>query len=191
MVYTGDLKSPARNRASRFKSGRRHHSTTSTKRCRITNLMKLSERILGSLYKPECILTKAVEKTGKGEVKVTYVFPPYHRTLEDLGHIGMSQIQEGIIEGLYCAVGYAIDSGDIETTVSIEKYIRNLAHAIFRHENITFQKMLTAGEEAELIFHINDVQQKLRGDYYIVTLDIQGFLRGEVKCLMKKDVVGD
>jgi hypothetical protein len=41
--------------------------------------MALSEEILG---------TKAVEKVGIGKIKATYNFPPYERTLKDVGHVG-------------------------------------------------------------------------------------------------------
>lgn len=149
--------------------------------------MELSDRILGSLYKPEVIHTKAVERIDTKKVKVTYVFPPYQRTLKDMGHVGMSQMNEGLVEGLYCAIGYAIEHGDIQTTADIESYIRSMAKALFIRQDISFRTMLKAGDRAELFIEVAEVREAMRGKFHSVVSKITGFMRGEVECWLPKE----
>ncbi len=144
--------------------------------------MELSEKILGSFYKPEVIHTKAVQKIGKGEITVTYIFPPYQRTLQNMDHVSMTQMNEGLLEGLYSAIGYAIEAGEISAAMDLATYIRSMAQALFMKEEISYRKMLKAGEEAELQIKVVNVQQKMRGKYIAVTLTVEGFMRGEVEC---------
>ncbi|MDD5041097.1 MAG: hypothetical protein PHX87_00235 [Candidatus Peribacteraceae bacterium] len=151
--------------------------------------MELSERILGGFYKRDAIHTKSVQRIGKGTVRVTYQFPSYHRTVEDMGHVGMSQMNEALVEGLYCAIGYAIESGDVQGKMDIASYTRRMAQALFMSQNISFRKMLKPGEEAQLTIEVVGIQEKMRGKYYAVTLRVQGFMRGEVECWLSKDEV--
>ncbi len=149
--------------------------------------MELSEQILGSFYKPEVIHTKSVERIGKGKVKVMYAFPDYHRTIVDMGHVGMSQMNEGLVEGLYCAIGYAIEEGHLNVEANIQSFIRRMAEALFMKQNISFRKMLKPQEQATLIITVTEqVQEKIRGQYYAVVSHIDGFMRGEVECWLPK-----
>jgi hypothetical protein len=150
--------------------------------------MSLSEQILGSFYKPEAIHTKSVEKIGKGTIKVRYNFSPYERTINDMGHVGMSQMNEALVEGLYCAIGYAIEDGDIQTTLDIGSYIRRMTDALFVRENLSFRTLLKPGENAELTIEIVGVREEMRGRYYGVTAKVtDGFIRGEAECWLNKN----
>jgi predicted nucleotidyltransferase len=40
------------------------------------------KEFLGDLYKPEKILAQKVEEIGIGGIKVTFIFPPYERTIQ-------------------------------------------------------------------------------------------------------------
>jgi hypothetical protein len=47
--------------------------------------------------------------------------------------------------------------------------------------------MLKANEPAELTFKVINVEEKkIRGAFYSVTVQIDGFMRGEVECLLEK-----
>ena len=64
--------------------------------------------MLGDLYKPEIILAQKVEQIGPGTIKVSFVFPPYERTIQSLDHVSMSQMHEAILEGLYCSISFGM-----------------------------------------------------------------------------------
>jgi hypothetical protein len=108
------------------------------------------EEILGDLYKPEKILAQKVEKVGVGEIKVTFVFPPYERTIQPLDHISMSQMHEAVLEGLYCSIGQVIKDHDIDTPIDFQMFQAKKLDTIYFRENFSFRKMLKANEPAEL-----------------------------------------
>ena len=143
--------------------------------------------ILGDLYKAEKIFAQKVEHLGAGEIKVTFVFPQYERTVEPLDHVSMSQMHEAILEGLYCCIGEAIKSGAMETPIEFESFQANKSRAIYFEEKFSFRKMLKANEPAELKFKVINVEEKrLLKSFYAVTVKIDGFMRGEVTCLLEK-----
>lgn len=145
------------------------------------------QEILGDLYKPDKILAQKVENTGLGEVKITFVFPPYERTLQPLDHVSMSQMHEALLDGLYCSIGQAIKDGTISKPIDFETFQKRKLDSIFYRESLTFRKMLTANEPSELTFKIIKVEEKkLVRLFSAVTVQIDGFMRGEVECLLEK-----
>lgn len=142
---------------------------------------------LGDLYKPEKILAQKVEQIGDGEINVTFVFPPYDRTIEPLDHVSMSQMHEAVLDGLYCSIGQAIKTGAIDTPIDFQMFQAKKLDSIYFRENFSFRKMLKANEPAELTFKVVNVEEKkLRKTFYSVTVEVDGFMRGEVECLLEK-----
>lgn len=145
----------------------------------------LAKDILSSFYKEERIHTQTVVPLGGGAVAVTFRFPPYERTRSDMGHVGMSQMHEALVEGLYCAIGYAIDRQEFPIPFDIRAYIRRMAEALFVRESFTFRRMLRAGEEATLTLRVEEATMRRR--YYAVLVTVDGFMRGEVECWLQAD----
>ena len=142
---------------------------------------------LGDFYKPEKILAQKVEQIGDGKFKVTFVFPPYERTLKPLDHVSMSQMHEAVLEGLYCSIGQAIKNRAIDTPIDFQSFQTNKPNAIYFRENFSFRKMLEANEPAELTFEVVNVEEKkISKIFYSITVKINGFMRGEVECLLEK-----
>ena len=145
------------------------------------------QETLGDLYKPEKILAQTVEQLGDGEFKVSFVFPPYERTIQPLDHVSMSQMHEAVLDGLYCSIGQAIKNRAIDTPIDFQTFQANKLDSIYFHENFSFRKMLKANEPAELTFKIVNVEEKkMRKTFYSVTVQVDGFMRGEVECLLEK-----
>lgn len=149
--------------------------------------MEHIKEVLGSFYKPEVVHTQKVEKIAPRSVKATYVFPEYHRTQQSMGHIGVSQMTEGLVEGLYCVIAQAIEDNELDTPVDIATYIRRMADALFMRQELSYRKLLEPGEEAELTFEILKTKEELRGKYFSVTVAVKGFIRGEVDCWLPKE----
>jgi len=58
---------------------------------------------------------------------------------------------------------------------------------IYFRENFSFRKILKANKPAELTFKVVNVEEKrLRRQFYAATVQIGGFMRGEVECLLEK-----
>ncbi|PIR48813.1 hypothetical protein COU80_03930 [Candidatus Peregrinibacteria bacterium CG10_big_fil_rev_8_21_14_0_10_55_24] len=137
---------------------------------------------LEGLYREDKVHTRSVELLDDGRCRVHFIFAPYDRTVEPMGHVGMSQMHEALVEGLYCSIGHAIQSGSVETPIDFQTFLRTRLQALFMRENVQFRKMLRPQEEATLTFAVREVQTKMRGAYYAVTCVVEGFLRGEVEC---------
>ena len=145
------------------------------------------QETLGDLYKPEKILAQKVEQIGVGEIKVTFVFPPYERTIQPLDHVSMSQMHEAVLDGLYCSIGQAIKNRAIDTPIDYQMFQAKKLDSIYFRENFSFRKMLESNEPAELTFKVVNVEEKkLRKTFYSVTVQVDGFMRGEVECLLEK-----
>jgi len=146
---------------------------------------ELINEVLGGFYQPERIHTTHVEPRTNLICDVTFEFPPYERTVQDMGHAGMSQMHEGLVEGLYCVIGNAIRKGAIQKPISFQAFLARRKDALFVRESLTFRRQLREKEPATLTLSITDVQRKMRGKYYAVIVAVQGFLRGEVECWLK------
>lgn len=145
------------------------------------------QETLSDLYKPEKILAQKVEQINDSEIKVTFVFPPYERTIQPLDHVSMSQMHEAVLDGLYCSIGQAIKSRAIDTPIDYQMFQAKKLDSIYFHENFSFRRMLKANEPAELIFKVVNVEEKkIRKTFYSVTVKVDGFMRGEVECLLEK-----
>lgn len=145
------------------------------------------QETLGDYYKPEKILAQTVEQISEGEYKITFVFPPYERTIEPMDHVSMLQMHEAVLEGLFCSIGQAIKNGGFETPIDYEQFQGYKENAIYFRENFSFRKMLKPNEPANLTFKIVKVEEKKLGKaFYSVTVKIDGFMRGEVECLLEK-----
>lgn len=142
----------------------------------------LAADILGSYYKSEHIHTQNVVPLNDGKIELTFQFPPYERTVADQGHVGMSQMHEALVEGLYCTIGYAIERQHVPAPITLQTFIRRMAEALFMRESLSFRKMLKAGESATLTMKIGEAKEVLRQRYYSVTVHIDGFMRGEAEC---------
>ncbi|PJC53738.1 MAG: hypothetical protein CO029_01245, partial [Candidatus Magasanikbacteria bacterium CG_4_9_14_0_2_um_filter_41_10] len=143
------------------------------------------QEILGTLYKTEKILAQKVEQIGVGEIKVTFVFPPYERTIQPLDHVSMSQMHEAVLDGLYCSIGQAIKNRVIDTPIDFQMFQAKKLDSIYFRENFSFRRMLKSNEPAELIFKVVSVEEKkIRKTFYSVTVEVDGFMRGEVECLL-------
>ncbi len=147
----------------------------------------LIQEILGTLYKLEKILAQKVEEIGIGEIKVTFVFPPYERTIHPLDHVSMSQMHEAVLDGLYCSIGHAIKSNAINIPIDYQMFQAKKLDSIYFRENFSFRRMLKANEPAELTFKVVSVEEKkIRKAFYSVIVKVDGFMRGEVECLLEK-----
>src|SRR3989339_339872 len=104
------------------------------------------QETLGDLYKPEKILAQKVEQIGVGEIKVTFVFPPYERTIQPLDHVSMSQMHEAVLDGLYCSIGQAIKSRAIDTPIDFQMFQAKKLDSIYFRENFSFRRMLKSNE---------------------------------------------
>lgn len=145
------------------------------------------KEILGDLYKSEKILARKVEELETGGVAVTFVFPTYERTIAALDHVSMSQMHEAVLEGLYCAIGTAIKKGEGTLPIDFATFQANKLNAIFYQEKFSFHTMLKANEPAQLTFKVSYVgEKKARREYYSVIVTVDGFMRGEVECLLVK-----
>ena len=145
------------------------------------------QETLGDLYKPEKILAQKVEQVGAGEIKVTFVFPPYERTIQPLDHVSMSQMHEAVLDGLYCSIGQAIKNRAIDTPIDYQMFQAKKLDSIYFRENFSFRKILKTNEPAELTFKIVNIEEKkMRKTFYSVTVEVDGFMRGEVECLLEK-----
>jgi len=145
------------------------------------------QETLGDLYKPEKILAQKVEQIGVGEIKVTFVFPPYERTIQPLDHVSMSQMHEAVLDGLYCSIGQAIKSRAIDTPIDFQMFQAKKLDSIYFRENFSFRRMLKSNEPAELTFKVVSVEEKkIRKTFYSVMVEVDGFMRGEVECLLEK-----
>ncbi len=97
----------------------------------------------------------------------------------------MSQMHEAILEGLYCSIGQAIKNRAIDTPIDFPTFQTKKLDTIYFRENFSFRRMLKANEPAELTFKVVKVEEKkLRRHFYAVTVEIDGFMRGEVECLL-------
>ena len=147
----------------------------------------LAKAILGSGYKEEKIHTHSIVPLGNATVEATFVFPPYDRSLRDLDHVGVSQMHEALVEGLYCAVGYALERGEITLPFDLQTFIQTKMQAsLFMREQLSFRKLIKPGEEARLTLTVTAIQEKMHGKYISVTVSIQGFMRGEAECWLRK-----
>jgi len=145
------------------------------------------QETLGDLYRPEKILAQKVEQLGDKEFKITFVFPPYERTIKPLDHVSMSQMHEAVLDGLYCSIGQSIKNRAIDTPIDFKTFQANKLDSIYFRENFSFRKMLKANEPAELKFKVVNVEKKkIQKTFYAVTVQINGFMRGEVECLLEK-----
>jgi hypothetical protein len=145
------------------------------------------QEILGDLYKPEKILAQKVEQISDGKISVTFLFPPYERTIQPLEHVSMSQMHEAVLDGLYCTIGQAIKTRAIDTPIDFQMFQARRLDSIYFRENFSFRKMLKVNEPAELTFEVVHVEEKrLRKKFYSIVIRIDGFLRGEVECLLEK-----
>jgi len=142
---------------------------------------------LGNLYKQEKILAQKVEQISEGEFKITFKFPPYERTIQPLDHVSMSQMHEAVLDGLYCSIGQAIKNQAIDTPIDFQTFQENKLDSIYFRENFSFRRMLKANEPAELTFRVIKVEEKkIRKTFYSITVQIDGFMRGEIECLLEK-----
>ena len=145
------------------------------------------QETLSDLYKPEKILAQKVEQIGVGEIKVTFVFPPYERTIQPLDHVSMSQMHEAVLDGLLCSIGQAIKNRAIDTSIDFQMFQAKKSDSIYYRENFSFRRMLKSNEPAELTFKVVSVEEKkIRKTFYSVMVEVDGFMRGEVECLLEK-----
>ncbi len=147
------------------------------------------EEFLCDIYKPEKIFAQKIEQKNEGEVSVTFVFPEYERTIRPIDHVSMAQMHEAVMEGLYCAIGHAIRNKYIDAPINYNHFQENKMNSIYFRENFSFRRMLKANEPSELTFKIIKVEEKkIRRSFYSITVQVKGFIKGEVECLLEKEV---
>lgn len=145
------------------------------------------QEILGDLYKSKKILAQKVEQISADEYKIEFVFPPYERSLQIPDHVSMAQMHEAILDGLFCSIGLAIKNRAIDTLIDFQTFKNKLYNAIYFRENFSFRKMLKVNEPAELTFKVANVEEKtIRKTFYAITVKVDGFMRGEVECLLER-----
>ncbi len=149
---------------------------------------RIIQEILGDLYRKDKILTQRIEDVGNKKIKVIFRFPAYNRTINKLDHVSMSQMHEAVLEGLYIVVGQAIKNNVTESLIDFQTFQKRKLDMIYFRENFSFRRMLKPDEEAELFFEISEVKEKrLIRYFYSVIVKINGFIKGEVECLLEKD----
>ncbi len=150
----------------------------------IINCKELIGEILGGLYKPEEILSQDLSIIDHEKYQVTFVFPLYERTVEQLYHVSNVQIAAAKTEGLYLAIGCAIKEGLVEGMETYEDFINNRPSYLLYKENITYRKMLEFNKPYALTFSINEIGlKKIRKTFKSVKIKISGFLSGEIELL--------
>lgn len=82
---------------------------------------------------------------------------------------------------MLCTVGHAIKTGEVESPIDFQSFLRKRLSTLFMREDIQFRKLLKPNENATLTLTVTDVQRKLRNKYYAVTVTVEGFMRGEVE----------
>jgi hypothetical protein len=152
-------------------------------------------KVLGGYYQEEHIHTRHVAScdlpNGNKALRISMAFPPYKRTLRDQGHVGMSQMHEGLVEGLYCVVADAIMRGVIEAIQDLEIFVASqMKDCLFMREELTFRRMLKANEEGSLTLSVRSVGEALRQRYHSIIIEVDGFMRGEVECWLPKETPG-
>lgn len=146
----------------------------------------LITEVLESLYKPGKILAQQVEELKPRQCRITFVFPPYDRTIKAVEHISAVQMHEAILEGLLCTIGTTIQNGFLPE-IDFSTFLKRRLETLFIRENLTFRRMIKPNEEVELTFTITQVGEKqFSKTYHSVVVSIAGFLQGEIECCLEK-----
>lgn len=144
------------------------------------------EFALGGLFNDSSILAQSVQLLRGSVVRVTFIFPPYLRTVEDLGHISANQINEAIIEGMNCAIAQLIAEDVLDLPVSLNWYRKHWADWIVSRQFIEYRKMLRPYQPAALEFEVSAIERrKFRREFYCLTMAVDGFVRGEIDWLIE------
>ncbi len=144
------------------------------------------ELALGGHYKENRFLAKRFEREGD-LYSTTFVFPPYDKVIqgEELDHVSANQINEAIIEAILCSLVGSILDGSFTYDVDIGWYSEQRPNWITYQQNITYRRMLEAGEEATLsVGNLRTSHRRLRKRFIALTTSISGFVSGESEWLL-------
>ncbi len=144
------------------------------------------EIALGGLFREESILTRSLRSLAGGVVEVSFIFPDYERTVDDLGHVSANQINEAIVEGMNCSIAQAIAEGRFPLPVDLQWYRAHWSDWIVSRQFVEYRKMIQPAQVARLQFSILGVELKsFKREFYRLTMGLNGFLRGEVDWLIE------
>lgn len=151
----------------------------------------LMEEILGDMYHKDQILAKEIGIINDTRCELTFVFPPFTKTIHPLPHVSSDQMQLACIEGLYCTIGHAIKQKALkDVNIDYSTFLANRHHVAIREEGKEYRREMHTGEEAKLAFFIQGYGiKKFRREFYYVIVSIDGFLRGHFTCLLPIDVM--
>ena len=152
----------------------------------------LMEEVLGDMYHKDQILAKEIGIINDTRCELTYVFPPFAKTIHPLPHVSSDQMQLACIEGLYCTIGHAIKQKALKDAINID-YSTFLSHrhdVAILEEGKEYRREVQPNVEEKLAFFIQGHGiKKFRREFYYVIVNIDGFLRGHFTCLLPVDVM--
>lgn len=144
--------------------------------------------ILKDIYHQDTLLTTKVEKIDNRTFEIHFVFPKYLKTVAELKHVSMLQMQEAILEGLTCCGGWVLRENIFSVNFDYDSFKKEGANILLYKENITFKKLLQFNEPAFLEFHFNSVEEiQIKRNFYSFKIGLKGFIVGELECLIEKN----
>lgn len=150
----------------------------------------LMEEILGDMYHKDQILAKEIGIINDTRCELTFVFPPFAKTILPLSHVSSDQMQLACIEGLYCTIGHAIKQKALkDVNIDYSTFLANRYHVAVRDEGKEYRREVHPNTEEKLAFFIQGYGiKKYRREFYYVIVSIDGFLRGHFTCLLPTDL---
>ena len=140
------------------------------------------DAILKPFYRPDRILAQKVEQIDGKNCKVTFKFPAYGKTIQQLDHVSVVQMQEAVVEGLYIAIGLAVKNNPTLSNLTFEEFEKRLGDVLYVQDEASYRQKLPPESEATLTFKVLD--PRLKGGLTAVTVEVDGFTRRKVTCFL-------
>ena len=144
----------------------------------------VSQALMG-LYKEDRIFACAFERHNINDYSVSFVFPRFTKTVIEMDHISANQINEAILEAVYCAFYAGISEGAFEPHINHDWYYRVMYDWIIFSQTVTYRKMLVEGKASVMrVFGLKLGSRKLNKRFISLTGELDGYVSGEFEWLL-------
>ena len=140
---------------------------------------------LKNLYKNDRILARSVERLDANSCAVSFVFPAYDKTIEDMGHVSVVQINEAILEAIFCALYLRVSEETLHPDASGDWYLSSMLEWIAFSQNVTYRKMICDGQNSSIIVSgLSLGEKKIRKQFLSLTGELSGYVSGDFEWLL-------
>lgn len=143
--------------------------------------------ILGKLYNDDAIVIKSIEMLSPKIFELWFIFPPYTLAKKWLEHVSGVQMTVARFQSLYTAIGLAIKTWAITTTISYEIFLMNMYNVLDRETNIINNKLCLPNEQTYLQVEVGDIIKKW--NFYMIECKFlksaRTFLHWSQKCVLE------